>query len=180
MASDFSKMAKKVGRFRDNLEDEHEQATERAMKTIRREVDATVRGNDSLARRVLVSDIQHDEKQLPQFFTARSVNVPEWGKYLEHGTGARGRTDVQPSHDQYKAPDPLPPLQPILTWVIAKNLTSDVYDSKTALAEAIQQTIGDRGTFPHPFLRPVWYGTYGYRNVIDENKRAYRRAWRRS
>jgi len=179
MTTDFGEMASRVSDMRDELADQHERQTTDAMGTIRREVQATIRANESLARRVLVTDIKEDAYAGGDAFVSRHVHVPEWGKYLEHGTGQRGRRDTQPDHDQYKAPSPRPPLDPILAWVIAKNLTSDEYDSRTALAEAIARTIGEQGTFPHPFLRPVWYGTRGYRGVVRANRRAQRIALRR-
>lgn len=179
MTSDFGDMAKRVSRLPDELEREHRDATTDAMSTIQRGVQAELRKNDSVARRVLVGDVRHDRPPGHPEMVARSVNVPEWAKYLEHGTGLRGRTDTQPDHETYNAPNPLPPLDPILTWVVAKNLSSDEYDSQTALAQAICETIGDEGTFPHPFLRPVWYGTNGYRNVVQQNVNAISRALRR-
>ncbi len=176
--SDFGDMAKRVGRLSDKLEEEHERATKESMGTIQTEVQNEIRANDSVARQVLVSDVR-ENRYTSSKMVARSVNVPEWAKYLEHGTGPKAREDTQPDHEQYKAPDPLPPFDPILTWVIAKNLTSEEYDSKTALAEAIMQSIGEEGTYPHPFLRPVWYGARGYQNVVQANKNAMTRALRR-
>jgi hypothetical protein len=178
--SDFSDAAKRVSRLRDNLEDGHERATKESMGTMQTGVQSAIRGNDSVARGVLVNDVSEGELPSATAMVARAVGVPEWGKFLEHGTGSRGGRTQYPDDDTYSAPSPLPPLDPILTWVVAKNLTPDEYDSQYALAEAIARTIGEEGTFPHPFLRPTWYSpSLGYRNVIDENVRAMRRALRR-
>lgn len=178
--SDYSDAADKVAKLRDELADQHDKATESSMEDMERAVQAQIRRNDSVARRVLVNDTDTDAKPSP-LLVAYSVNVPLWAQYLEHGTGQRARRDTQPDHRQFDAPDPLPPLDPILAWVVKKNLTSDTYDTKTALAEAIARTIGEEGTFPHPFLRPVWFsGRRGYRRVIRANKRGMARALRRA
>lgn len=180
MPSDFGKISQKVSRFRDNLEDEHNRATEESMEELRVEVRNTISSNNSVARGTLIRDVRENETpQRPQM-VARSVNVPRWSRYVEHGTGIRARRDTLPDHEQYKAPDPMPPIEPIETWVIAKNITSDEYSDPLSLAKAVQRDIGEMGTAPHPFMRPAWYGSRGYRNVIDANKRAFRRAWRRS
>jgi hypothetical protein len=176
--SDFGDMASRVSKFSDELERQHEQETKDAMETMAREVQVEIRQNDSVARRTLLTDVR-EGKHSGSAFVSRAVSVPGWAKYLEHGTGQRGRRDTQPGHEQYKAPNPLPPLDPILTWVMAKNITSTEYDSKQRLAEAIARTIGEQGTFPHPFLRPIWYGTHGYRAVIRANKQAQHTALRR-
>lgn len=179
MASDFGDAAKRVSQLRDRLEDGHERATRESMSDLKNEVRTQLSSNRSVARGVLLRDIRDgDSAGYPQF-VARAVSVPGWARYLEHGTGFRARRDTLPNHDSYKAPDGLPPLNPILSWVIAKNITSEEYDSRYALAQAIRETIGEQGTFPHPFLRPSWFGGQGYRNVITANKRAMRRAVRR-
>ncbi|WP_206750519.1 hypothetical protein, partial [Halorubrum sp. SP9] len=79
----------------------------------------------------------------------------------------------------YPEPSGLPPFDPILTWVIAKNITSPKYDSTYALASAIQRTIGEQGTFAHPFIRPAWRNARGKRNIVRLNRQAMRRAVRR-
>jgi hypothetical protein len=170
-------MADRVSDFRDNLEDEHESQTQAAMETIQSRVETEIQRNDSVARRVLISDVQEDAYS-GSSLVSRHVHVPGWAKYVEHGTGQRGRRDTLPNHETYEAPDPLPPLDPILTWVLEKTLTSSTYDSKYALAEAIARSIGEQGTFPHPFLRVVWFGTDGWRAVKRANRRAQRRALR--
>lgn len=177
--SDFADAAKKVSRLRDRLEDGHERATKESMGELKNETRYQLSQNGSVARSVLLRDVERGPSAGHPQFVAQAVSVPGWARYLEHGTGQRARRDTLPDHKTYSAPDPLPPLDPILTWVIAKNISSGEYDSKTALAQAIASTIGNQGTFPHPFLRVVWYGGQGYRNVIAANKRAMRRAVRR-
>lgn len=181
--SDYADMARRVRRLRDDLEDEHERATRVAMAQMRAAVRSKLRANDSVARRVLLSDVREGPTTEPlagtHTVTERRVHVPGFSKYLEHGTGERGREDPRGDSKHYPAPSPLPPIDPILTWVVAKNVTSDEYDTKVALAQAIAETIGAEGTFPHPFLRPVWHGPEGWHNVVRENRQAMRRALRR-
>lgn len=179
--SDFLDAARRVGDLKDDIEDAHENATRSSMKTMQQEVRGQIRANDSVARRVLVTDVREGVQSLstPNTLAERAVHVPEWAKYLEHGTGQRGRNTRYPDDERYPAPGGLPPFNAILTWVIAKNLQSDTYDSKYALAEAIMNTVAEEGTFPHPFLRPVWHEKRGYTNVIEQNKRAWKRAIRR-
>jgi len=178
--SDFSDAASRVSDLRDNLEDGHRDATRDSMDTMETGVQYNIRANQSIARRVLVKNVEQRRLRTASTFVAQYVGVPEWGKFLEHGTGSRGGSTRYPDDDTYKSPDPLPPIDPILAWVIAKQLQSDEYDSKRALAEAIARTIGEEGTYPHPFLRPTWYSTqFGYRNIIDANHTAMKTALRR-
>jgi len=184
MASDFGEMADRIADLRDtHLPEAHEEATDETMGDLQDGVTAEIRKGDSVARGVLVSDVQHNTRDgSASHVTVQTVNVPEWAKYLEHGTGQRGRRDTLPDHESYTAPSPMPPFERILTWVVEKNVTPSAdgpYESQIELATAIQQRIGDVGTFPHPFLRPVWYGTRGYRAVVRANERAIARALRR-
>lgn len=176
--SDFSDAAKRVSKLKDDLKEGHKRATNNAMTEMRNDVQTTILANDSVARRKLITDVRHTETEAG-VLVSRSVNVPGWAKYLEHGTGARGDQTSARGRGRYKTPSPVAPIDPILTWIVAKNIVPEEYDSRIALAQAIASTIGAEGTYAHPFLRPVWYSNRGYRNVIDENKRAMRRALRR-
>jgi len=177
--SDYGDMARRVSKLRDNLEDEHERATKESMGDLRSQVRINLQRNDSDARGVLYQDIDDgDATSYPQM-VARSVTLPWFAIYLEHGTGQLGGTDTVQGHKQFKAPDPGPPIEPIRTWVTAKQIQSSYYDDPDDLARAIQSQIAAIGTFPHPFYRPAWHGPRGYQNVIDANKRAMRRALRR-
>lgn len=180
MTSDFEQMAKQVNNLRDNLEDEHERATEDAMSDMRGMVQGEIRKQDSVARGVLVSDVRATATTNYETFVEQSVHVPEWAKYLEHGTGQRGQRDVLPDGETYAAPDPVPPIEHIITWIVEKGITPTEYDTVYGLASAIQDTIGMVGTFAHPFLRTTWWGPFGYQHVIDANVNAMSRALRRS
>jgi len=172
-------MASRVKKLRRNLKDEHENATEESMTDLRNAVRTNLRSNDSVARNVLINDVWHTQEQSYEQFVARSVSVPGFSKYVEYGTGSRGRTDPLDGHKQYPKPTPGPPIDSIITWIVEKNVTPREYDTIYGLAGAIQETIGEIGTFPHPFLRPSWHGPQGYQNVIRANKLAIRRALRR-
>lgn len=178
MSSDFGEMADRVSDFSDELARQHERETEDAMEEMQSLVQAELRRGDSVARGVLVGDVREGTYG-GSAVVSRHVHVPEWAKFTEHGTGARGKQDTLPSGESYEAPSPLPPLDPILTWAIEKNVSPREYDTVYGMVGAIQESIGEVGTKPHPFLRPVWYGTHGYRAVIRANRQAQRTALRR-
>lgn len=181
MTRSFGDAAKDVLELRDDLADKHDEATEEGINTLQRSVRRHLIRQDSVARTTLLRDIltgrtvSTDSRTI----TSRAVHLPDWAKYVEYGTGERGATDSVRGSIPYPEPSGLPPFDPILTWVIAKNLTSPKYDSQYALASAIQRTIGDQGTFAHPFLRPAWRNARGKRNIVRLNKRAMSRAVRR-
>ena len=168
----YSDMATKVRRFRDNLEDEHESATKDAMETVQTELRAALRMNDSVARPVLIHDIREGEHPTDPQMVSRRVHLPEWAKYLEHGTGIF-------SDDGYPPPSN-PPFESIRTWFIRKNLTPDKYDSVDSASAAIAEQIATIGNERHPFIGPTWDGPFGKSAVVDANKLAIRRAARRS
>jgi hypothetical protein len=180
MTSDFGEMADRVGDFRDELEEQHEQRTKDAMGEMRVSVRNRIAQNDSVARQQLVRDVRESPTGNGASLVERAVSVPEWAKYLEHGTGQRGKRDTQPDHESFSAPSPMPPLENIIEWIIAKNITPTEYDTTYGLASAIQETIGNVGTFAHPFLRPVWFNARtGYKHVVRENHRGLKIALRR-
>lgn len=181
MTISFSKGAEKVADLADELEDEHEDATKDSIQTLHNSVRRHLTTNDSVARTELLRDIKYSPSvsEHPRTFTSHAVHLPDWSKYLEHGTGSRGATDSHRGSIPFPSPQGLPPFQPILTWVIAKNLQSTEYNTRYGLAAAIQETIGDEGTFPHPFIRPAWRGPRGKRNIISKNLAAMKHAVRR-
>lgn len=178
--SDYGDMADRVRNFKDNLKDEHDRATKQSMSDMKNAVRSELISNDSVARSVLIRDIRRSKRELDWAFTAHSVHVPEWAKYLEHGTGQL--SDGTAGDDSsYKAPSPVADIDAIETWVVEKNITPRYYSSQSELAGAIAQTIGEIGNFPHPFLRPVWFNnSTGYQTVVDANLDAFSTAWRKS
>jgi len=174
-------MASRVRDFKDNLKDEHDRATEQSMRAMRNAVSRELVANDSVARSALIRDIRRSERKLKGFFTAHSVHVPEWAKYLEHGTGSVSDGTTAEGGGRYPSPDGWANIGAIETWVVQKNITPQYYDTQSDLARAIARTIGEIGNFPHPFLRPVWKdSSRGYQTVIDANTEAFSNAWRRS
>lgn len=178
--SDFSDAAEKVADLRRNLREEHQNATEESMDEMGNRITQEVRFNDSVARENLVNDIHSGRASGQDTFVAQRVHAPDWAKFVEYGTGQRAREDTLPEHKSYRAPNPLPPYQPILTWVIEKGIIPNTMDSQYELAKAIQIQIGNLGTYPHPFMRSVWYGPKGFRAVTNANEQAIERALRRS
>jgi hypothetical protein len=173
--SDYADMARRVGNFRDELEHQHERATREAMEAMQAEVEHIVRRNDSVAREILVSDVQESSMPTAKLLR-RSVHVPEWGKYLEHGTGQRAGTQWS-GDESYPAPS-YPPYEEIREWAFEKPIQPRKADIRT-VAAWIAEDIAEEGTFAHPYLRPGWYGPKGYQHVIDENVRGMQRALRR-
>jgi len=181
MVDSYGGMAERVRDFADDLEDAFADATESALDDLRNYVRMRLIRNQSVARTVLLRDVD-EGPVIPasaNVIVSRAVHLPEFAKYLEYGTGDRGRTDDLRGSITYDGPSGLPPYDPILQWVLAKNLQSDEYGSQYALAEAIRRTIGEEGTFPHPFVRPAWRGPNGKVGIVTENRRALRQTVRR-
>jgi hypothetical protein len=166
---DFADAAKKVKRLSKNLDDSHEAATDRGMDKVQSELQRALRLQGSVARGVLVQDIEQTTLATSEVAKA-AVTLPEWAKYLERGTG---------TGSPYPAPQN-PPYGPILEWAQAKPITPIEYATIEDAAAAIAQSIADDGTDPHPFITPVWHGRYGKQYIIDENRRAMSTALRRS
>jgi hypothetical protein len=176
MPTTFSKMAERVADAAEDMRDAHEDATEDGIDDLQNSVRRNLIGEDSVARAQLLRDIRTAKTTIdhPRAFGSHAVHLPDWAKYVEHGTGTRGAGDTLRGSIPYPAPSGLPPYDAILTWVIAKNVQPTAYDSQYALAEAIQRTIGEQGTYPHPFIRPAWRGPRGKRNIIARNRAALR------
>lgn len=185
MVETFRGMAERVEDFRDEIEDEMEAATREGTEVLKKEVEKNIRAEESVARGEaggLLSDVREDPLRLgnrtrSDTIIRRGVSVPEWAKYLEYGTGSRGKEDTLSGHIQYSNASP-PPLGEIEEWVFAKNVQPVEYDSQYELAKAIQVSIGAEGTYPHPFLRPSWRGELGKQNIQNLNEVAFRRAVR--
>jgi len=174
MVSDFGRMAKRLRDLKDDLRDEHTKATRKASRSLRTQTRIQLLRNGSVARGVdgLLGDIRERRGDTdPAVLTARTVDMPEWAKYLDKGTGARGGSE-------YKAPSN-PPYQAIRTWAHAKPIVPKHYDTIDEAAGAIANTIAEVGTFGHPFIEETWNGPRGYRNVVEQNKQAIKRALRR-
>jgi hypothetical protein len=168
--SDFSDMADRISDFRDNWRFGTTDATIEAIEKMKAEVKLTLRSkNDSVARGQLLNAIDTDRSAGPaDALLMASVTAPPWSVYLEYGTGSRASDDPERNHVQY--PASYPPLEPIARWIQAKNIEPQVVDSRESLAYAIQQTLGENGQIPRPFMRPVWFsGLKGWRNVVEEN-----------
>lgn len=180
MTDSFANVAKRVKKLKKNLNDGFEDATRDETRKMEGEVQLELADNDSIARRELLRSVSYDEDRGSPLFMHVGVEAAAWGRYVEYGTGARANRDTLPNHRQYKAPDPKPPRKSILEWVVTKNITPTEYDTQYELAVALQETIGQMGQFPHPFMRPVWFdATRGYKAVVDANHDALKSALRR-
>lgn len=160
-------MAKRVKRFRKDLENEHKRATRESMATLRAQIRANLLANESVARGVLLSDIRNDKKAVgPKEAAKRAISMPEWAKYTEEGSGEKGT-------GRFPAPSN-PPYAAIREWA---QFVPEI-ESPVAVAQAIagQSDTSPSGTAPHPFYGPAWDGPFGYQQVIEENRRAMHRA----
>jgi len=177
--SDYSDMASRVRDYKNELKDEHETKTRESMQRMKIPIRGKIRENNSVARSNLVRDVRDSRVALEQYFAGHSVHVPEWAKYLEHGTGQVSDGTKASGAGSYDSPDGWADIEAIETWVTSKNITPRYYDTQSELARAIARTIGAIGNFPHPFLRPVWSNnSVGYQTVIDANVQAFSDAWR--
>jgi len=169
--SDFGDMASRVRRLRErHLPDAHESATKESMGDLELSVASHLRKNDSVARPCLITDI--DTGLYPSDeMVSRSVDMPEWAKFLEHGTGIY-------SDEGYPAPSQ-PPYAAIREWFTEKGLeplTGDV-DASSAL---IAEQISEEGSEAHKFIDPVWTGPFGRDYIVHKNAQAQRKALRRA
>ncbi len=173
--SDFGDMADRISDFRKSWKEGTSETTVDAVRTMQSAVEVELSLNNSVARPELINSIDLETNPSPSdaLITA-SVTTPEFAKYVEYGTGSRGRIRKEPNKEYYPAPDPMPPIEPIKTWAKAKSSVdeSDAY--------AIQKTIGEQGQYPHPFMRPVWFDDRkGYENVVNENHKELKKQLRR-
>lgn len=177
VASDFFDAGERVDDLIDDLEDGIDESTESGMETAAREVRRRVDDNDSIATGTLYGALAEEPTEQPTgggIVAHQTIEIPDQYKPLEYGTGRYG---------PYPAPDPKPPLEDILTWVVAKGITprsSGPYETQIGLAKAIQETIGMMGNRPHPFARPGWYGPRGREHVKREIASGMSRAVRRN
>jgi len=166
----YADAARKVRDLKDNLESEHDSATEDGLDRVNEELEAALELNDSVARPFLITDI--DSGLYPgDEMVSRSVDMPEWAKFLEHGTGIY-------SDEGYPAPSQ-PPYAAIREWFTAKELeplTGDVGASSALIAEQISE----EGSEAHTFIDPVWTGPFGRDYIVHKNAQAQRKALRRA
>jgi len=180
MSDSFANVAKRVEKLRDDLEDGFESTTRDETRKMEGEVQIELANNDSIAHGTLLDSVSYTERRGSPLLIHTSVEAAPWGRYVEYGTGSRASRDTQPNHRQYKSADPKPPLEPILSWVVEKGITPTEYDTQYGLAIALQETLGEMGQIPRPFMRPVWFdASRGYRAVVDANHDTLKSALRR-
>jgi len=171
--SDFGDMAKRLKKFRKSWKDGITDTTRRAMQRMEGAVQVQLADNNSVVDRNLLRSIQYERDPNVDALFAAHIDSAHWGKYVEFGTGSRGVRD-------YEAPDPGPPYEDILQWVINKPVIPREYDSQYALASAITETIAQQGQIPRPFMRPVWFDdSQGYQSVVDANHEELKKQLRR-
>ena len=178
--SSISEIRKRVSDFKEDLPDSIEDSTREETRSMQGEVQIQLYQNDSVVFKNLLRDISIDEKRGSNALIHTGVTAPPWGRYVEYGTGQRASQDTSRNHQQYDSADPMPPYDPIIRWVTQKNVVPYEYESQYALARAIQQTLGELGQYPHPFMRPVWFDTSrGYKQIVRGAHNAMRTSLRR-
>ena len=175
--SDFGDMAKRLKKFRKSWKDGITDTTRKAMQRMEGAVQVQLADNDSVVDRTLLRSIQYERDPNVDALFAAHIDSAHWGKYVEFGTGSRGRKrDPERNHQQYKTSDPGPPFQKILDWVLAKPGIPNEY----AVADEIVETIAQQGQIPRPFMRPVWFDdSQGYQSVVDANHEELKKQLRR-
>jgi len=168
--SDFSDFADRLRSFRKSWKEGTKEVTQDAVRRMHQHVTQQLNDNDSVATATLINEIAYEEDpSVGDALIVASVEAPNWAKYVEYGTGPRGREDRVRNHEQYPKPSSPPPLANIEQWVFAKNIQPTEYDSQYELARAIQQTIAEKGQYPHPFMRPIWFDrNVGYESVVTD------------
>jgi hypothetical protein len=171
MSDTFADVARDVQQLSRSLRDKHEQATAESIRVLQAEIKAALRFNNSVARPILVNDVQYGDTPMSMKFVDKRVHLPSWAKYLEHGTGIY-------SDRGFKAPKN-PPYAAIREWAHDKPIIPREYETIDAAAGAIAQQIAREGNKAHPFIDPVWDGPFGYQAVIAANEHAQYQALRR-
>ena len=146
---DFGDMAASLRDMADELDDGFDNDTESTMEKSQEKAKFRLVQNDNIARG-RAGGVLAQIETIP-LDNGWQVVAPKPTTFIEFGTGPRGE-------GRHKAPDPMPPLQPILNWIIEKGIVPTEYDSVYGLAVAIQETIGQFGTQNYPFMRPTWWG----------------------
>jgi len=176
MANALHKAAEKYDDLDDDIEDEIEESASDATEEVAREARGEVAAGESGLGNNATGKLMGHLSQQPEegrhvaedalegvnyggaIVYGGKVAVPEFYKYLEYGTGLKGRENS--SYDwvdskEFKAPEPMPPFSKILGWVTEKPVLPREYNTQYGLAKAIQREIALLGTMPHPFLRPA-------------------------
>jgi hypothetical protein len=175
MASDFDDLRDTIDAIEETAQEQVSEHVDAGMADVsdaasreaqRRDLNATGRLMAELALAPSGGDLSDNT-------IARSkIELPEQYKYLEYGTGTRGRVAGQILEDPTDTPDfpspANPPVEQILDWMLAKGVPPRT-GSYYASAEAIAQDIALHGTTPKPFLRSAWRRTWRdvYEAVID-------------
>lgn len=98
-----------------------------------------------------------------------------YAAYVEYGIGPRG--SALPSGKRYGTPSMHPNfVKNIREWVMTKPLF--LGPRTDAVAWAIAETISEKGTYPHPYMRPAWFKVKPM--MMSEIRRGIRSAVRRS
>lgn len=163
MSSNADKIAAKVQKLKDDIEDETERGLAVGMGRLLGAMKHRLIVNRSIATGTLLRglELERAAAEHPEAYAAMEIVGPDYWRFLEFGTG-RG--------SKYKAADPQSPIMPIFEWIEAKGILPDPtgpYDTQWQLAKAIAADTST-GTKQHKFARPAWRGRHGRDAIVDE------------
>lgn len=171
MGNDFTDFAERVRDAKDDMGDRIDDTVEDEMRTNHRDAQQRLATSESNASGDPVIVEPESSNTIVDVVSAWQITAPWPYAAVEFGLGPRG-------DGEYPAPDPKPPFEAILQWILDKGIEPEKYDTYYGLAEAIQDTIGELGTHSYPFLRPMWR-TGGRQRVLDGVSQAMSRTLRR-
>lgn len=159
---DFARVAKKLRRLPEKIEDEMTEQAHDELRHVERTAARNLRKDGTWYK----GDIADSMNVVPytngSYTGARLVTKANHAPYTEYGTGAYFGTGAYPLPSgvtPYDAPDGVTDdmVTNIEEWVIRKPVNPRYYSSTSDLANAIAHTIAAVGTQAHPYLRPAWY-----------------------
>jgi HK97 gp10 family phage protein len=170
MSENVNQVARQVREIKRNLEDNVLDEVEGAADRAATSMQLNVVGNNTVWRMNLFRSIgvsRFDNN------VSISANTP-YAAMVEFGTGSR-RSPLAPSKFQFDSPRLTDSLRgAIINWVMTKPYFAG--DRTITTGMQIAESIAEKGTHPHPFMRPAWHGHRS--RVIESAKRGVRKTLR--
>lgn len=151
----MSSVQKEIKNLRDNLVDNVSEGVERGANATAQEARDEVQTHNTIWRGNLLSSIYTQKTDIDDGVRHRVVANTPYAAYVEYGTGIRGDGD---GVYNFNAPTFDADLKSaIILWVQTRPTWFGERSVTTAIK--IAKTIADKGTHPHPFIRPAWFNT---------------------
>ena len=185
MKNDFTRMAKRIRRLPDAIEN----SVNANIKSEMVEMAALARVNAPKSLLHLTGSIGYDRASDLAVTASSGVGGRTYGTHIvrssapysamvEYGTGVRQRGRPQgPDGGDFRAPS-IPPFGHIKNWMIQKPVSPRTGDID-ASAELIAQSIAQYGQSPSPFMRPAWHEVGGTAALQIAHSRGLRKALQR-